>query len=403
MDFTNDDEQYGFLARFFHWSIAFLILGLIPVGLYMTQMENSPFKLEVYAMHKSFGLLVLFLGVARIIWRFVSPPPEHLETHAGWERAMAGAAHAWLYVCVIGMPLSGWLMSSAGQFPIPFFGVHLPALMGANENLAHTFYQVHEILAYTLIVVLGLHIAGALKHHVIDCDETLERMAFRSRIRILPAALVVLVTGAVFAATGLMIFKDFTKARPEVSEQAAVKADAVNSADLPDTSSLPANGWAIVPSASSLEFSATLYNSPFTGKFGKFGGQIVFNPSDLSDALADIRIDMNNFSTGDESRDGNMRGADWFDTENFPESRFVATKFEESGEGKYVAIGNLMIRDVTMPLIIPFNLEIVDDKAHMTAEVEIDRLAFGMGKGEWEDEATVGHKVIVKINIQAIH
>ena len=121
MSLTNTDEEYGAVARLLHWATAFLIFGLIPVGLYMTSMAYGPEKLEIYVLHKSFGFLALFIVIARLAWRVLSIPPEHLMTHAGWERTLAGMTHAFLYLAVIGMPMSGWLMSSAGEYPVPFF------------------------------------------------------------------------------------------------------------------------------------------------------------------------------------------------------------------------------------------------------------------------------------------
>lgn len=397
MEISNTEDEYGLLARTFHWIIAVLILGLLPVGLFMGGMENSPLKLEIYAMHKSFGLLVFFLGLTRIAWRFISPPPDHLETHAHWEVTLASAAHFWLYVCMLGMPLSGWLMSNAGEFPVPFFGMQMPALIGKDEGLGDLFNQIHEILAYTLLFVLGLHIAGALKHHVIDKDETLQRMAFKKEGFLLPV-LVVLVAGSSFAASAYLIGMDFLKDEPqrEIAAPAIVEPVAMSPVE-----SLPEHGWAIVSSISKLQFEASLYKAPFTGEFGNFNGTIIFNPDDLSTAKADITIDMAKVATGDTDRDSNIVGTDWFDSEKFPQSRFVSTKFEKADGNNYMAIGDLTIRDKTMPLIIPFTLEIKDNTAHMLGEITLNRTNFGVGQGQWADESTVGHDVRVIIDLKA--
>ncbi len=402
MELSNTEDEYGLVARLFHWLIAVMIIALLPVGLFMSGMENSPLKFQVFAMHKSFGLLVFFLGLGRIVWRFVSPPPDHLETHQHWEITLASAAHFWLYVCIIGMPLSGWLMSSAGEFPVPFFGFQMPHLIGKDESLMGLFGQTHEILAYTLLFVLGLHVAGALKHHVIDKDETLQRMAVKTQSLLLPAV-IVLVVGASFGASALLIAKGFlNKGGEEPSLQQNTAAPAAN-AVMPDTAALAEGGWAIVPEQSKLQFRTTMYGAEFTGDLADFNGTIIFNPDDLANAKADIAINMDKVVTGDTDRDSNITGEAWFDTKAFPQSRFETVKFEKGDGNNYVAVGNLTVRGKTMPVAIPFTLEISGNKAHMTAEVEIDRLAFGMGKGEWEDEATVGHKVLVKIDIQAIH
>ncbi|PZQ48243.1 MAG: cytochrome B [Micavibrio aeruginosavorus] len=401
MGLANSENEYGIAAKSFHWLIAVLIIGLLPVGIGMGMLPNEPFKFQIYALHKSFGLLVFFLGIGRIIWRFVSPPPEHLETHAHWETTLAGAAHFWLYVCIIGMPLSGWLMSNAGEFPVPFFGIQMPHLIGKDEALGDLFGDVHELLGYTLLLVLALHVAGAIKHHVLDKDETLKRMAY-AQAGIGFAAFIVLVLGlSYFLSLGVLLQK-FTAAKPQEVAAAPETPAAVPVASQPSTANLPPHGWAIVPDVSHLQFEATLYGAAFTGDLKQYDGTIIFDPADLSTAKADITIHMANVATGDAERDSNIVGEDWFDAMKFPQAHFVATKFEKGDGNNYVAIGNLTIRDKTMPLILPFTLDIAQKTAHMVGEADLNRTDFGVGQGEWEDESAVLHAVKVKIDLKAV-
>ena len=403
MELSNTEDKYGLVAKAFHWVIAVIIIGLLPMGLFMADMENSPLKFEIFALHKSFGLLVFFLGLGRIVWRFVSPPPDHLETHEHWEVTLASAAHFWLYVCIVGMPLSGWLMSNAAEFPVPFFGLQMPHLIGKDESLMGLFGETHEILAYTLLFVLGLHVAGALKHHVIDKDETLQRMAYKSSGMVLPA-IVILVVGASFGASALLIGKDFLRVGGEETEIAAAGTAGALSAPavMPDTSALAENGWAIVPEKSKLQFRTTMYGSEFTGDLSDFNGTIIFNPDDLANSRVDIRINMAKVVTGDQDRDSNITSEAWFDSTQFPESRYEATQFEKAEGNHYVAIGKLTIRGKSMPVVIPFTLDITGNEARMKGDVTLNRLEYGIGTGEWEDANTVGHDVEVLINVTAI-
>ena len=399
MQFSNSDDQYGLIAKAFHWVIAYLVLGLIPVGLGMGMIPNSPLKFEIYAMHKSFGLLVLFLGIGRLLWRFITPAPDHLENHKPWERALAGASHVWLYICIFGMPLSGWLMSSAGEFPVPFFGIQMPALLGKNEGLGNLFFQIHQILAYTLLFILALHIAGALKHHIFDRDETLKRMTW-SRAGILTVISLVLLAGSSYALSGLALFKEFTAPRGE--EQTAEQQPVTVDSSVVDTSSLPANGWAIVPAKSKIQFKTTLYNAEFTTDLPDVTGDIVFNPDDLAKSNVKVRVGTKDISSGDTERDSTMKGADWLDSENYPDIWFVSDKFEKADDGNYVAVGTLSVKGKTMPLILPFTLELQDKTAHMVATVTVSRLDFGIGEGSWSDEQTVGHNVTIFIDLTAL-
>lgn len=414
MEISNTEEEYGLIAKAFHWVIAVLILALLPIGLFMGGMENSPFKFQVFALHKSFGLLVFFLGLARLIWRFASPPPDHMENHKHWERVLAAASHFWLYICMLGMPLSGWLMSSAGQFPIPFFGLQMPALIGKDEELGDLFYRMHEILAYTLLFTLALHMAGALKHHVLDKDRTLQRMTWDRPGLLIPAILVI-VAGASYAVSGLMIGRSLLADKPaddqaaEASAVSAAPAEAqVDTAKSATPDNLPAHGWAIDASRSKLQFEAVLYNAPFTGDFGNFTGPVIFDPADLSTARADIFVSMKDVKTGDADRDNNIQSMDWFDTNQFPDAHFVAEKFEKGEDDNYVAVGEVTIKGVTMPLIIPFTLEIKEGaagkrEAHMLARFSLDRTHFNIGtEGQWATDTSVDKNVEVAIDLIAV-
>lgn len=175
----NTKESYGIMAKLFHWPMALIMMGLIVVGLYMTSMEPSPDKYELYGLHKSFGLLILWMIGLRILWRFYSNPPQAHENHQKWERTLSKLTHFALYASMIGMPLTGWLMSSAGGHSVSFFGLSVPALMGEDKNFGGLMNDTHRLLSNALIGAILLHVLGAFKHHFIDKDSTLKRMAMK--------------------------------------------------------------------------------------------------------------------------------------------------------------------------------------------------------------------------------
>lgn len=177
ISFKNSAERFGAVAKSFHWVMALMMIGLLGLGFYMAGMERSPFKFELYSWHKSFGIVVLALVVFRVIWRFISAPPKALETHASWEKLLSKTIHIVLYVSMIGFPLSGWVMSSAGGHGVSVFGFFdMPAIVAENKDIGASAKLAHVIFAYSLIIALGLHILGGLKHHVVDKDLTLARM-----------------------------------------------------------------------------------------------------------------------------------------------------------------------------------------------------------------------------------
>jgi cytochrome b561 len=173
----NTKERYGTVTKTLHWVTALCVLGLLGVGLYMDEIHDLSVKLRVYNLHKSFGICVLSLTVFRVVWHFYSRKPAYIATLKSWEKAGARLVHSFLYVALIGMPLTGWLMSSAAGRSVSVFGLFvLPDLVTVNKQLGDFFYEAHGYLAYALMAAIAGHAAAALKHHFIDKDLTLKRM-----------------------------------------------------------------------------------------------------------------------------------------------------------------------------------------------------------------------------------
>lgn len=181
MQFRNTMDRYGAVTKLFHWTIALLILGLICVGLYMVNAEKSATVFKYFALHKSAGLLVFALALCRILWHLYTRTPGFVQGLKPWERNLARLTHYALYFALIAMPLSGWFFSTVRRGGVPFFDLFtLPqpfdqqdAQMKQYAELAEDF---HDYLAFALIGIICLHVAGALKHFVIDRDITLQRM-----------------------------------------------------------------------------------------------------------------------------------------------------------------------------------------------------------------------------------
>ena len=174
----NTPDSYGCMAKALHWVIGLMVIVLLGVGLYMSDLDPSPFKFQLYGMHKAFGATVLGLMLFRLFWRAaVSPAPSPMPTHAPWEKALSRGVHYAFYTALIAMPLSGWALSSAAGHPVSVFGLFsLPDLVGKDEELAEAMGETHEILGNLIIALIVLHVAGALKHHLVDKDGTLRRM-----------------------------------------------------------------------------------------------------------------------------------------------------------------------------------------------------------------------------------
>lgn len=396
----NPVSSYNVVLKGLHWVIALFILGMLCVGFYMTSMEFSPLKLEIYGLHKSFGMSVLMLAAFRILWRgFTAAPPE-LKSHAAWEKTLSKIIHVLLYGGMIGMPLSGWAMSSAGEFPNIYFGLFkFPQLMGKDAAWFEILKDVHEYTALALIAGVGLHMAGAFKHHFIDGDTTLKRMTsdgfgmFGAGILALVAVSLLASAAFLFAAS-----ENFFVAKGEV-ETARIDEAEIERA-------VAQSGWQIDHAQSSIGFTVTQYGSPFKGRFERFDGEIRFDPDALEEAYALIEIDITSIKTGSADRDSQALGADWFFTEQFPKAVFETATFRKSESEGYIADGMLTIRGQSAPLSLPFTLEIEDGEqgvqvANMAASISLDRTQFGVGQGQWADGSAIGQSVDLAISVRA--
>lgn len=177
MSLHNTPTTYGSLSKLFHWVMALLIIGMLGVGIYMTDLPDEPGKFQIYGIHKSLGITLLALALGRLLWRFINTQPAMSLSLSPLLRRFAQGVHGFLYVAMFALPLSGWGMSSAAGYPVSFFGLFtLPALLDKNPALAKILKETHEILGYTLIGVLVVHVVAALVHHFWYKDQVLKRM-----------------------------------------------------------------------------------------------------------------------------------------------------------------------------------------------------------------------------------
>ncbi|MDP3515114.1 MAG: cytochrome b [Sulfuritalea sp.] len=168
---------YTFTAIGLHWLIALTIIGSFALGFYMADLPISPQKLKFYSWHKWAGVTIFLFVVLRLGWRLAHQPPELPAGMPAWQRSVAAATHVLLYLLMVAVPLSGWLMSSAKGFQTVWFGVlPLPDLLTKNAELGDLLQQMHKLLNYSMAALVFAHLGAALKHHFIDRDDILARM-----------------------------------------------------------------------------------------------------------------------------------------------------------------------------------------------------------------------------------
>jgi cytochrome b561 len=177
MKLTNDSSRYGLIAQLFHWAIVVLIVAQFVLAKKADGLPLGAAKLGTLAQHKSVGITILGLAVLRLSWRLLGSTPQLPAETAAWQRRAAHVSHALLYGLLLVIPVLGWLMSSARNFPVSWFGlVTLPDFIQPNRAAYELLHDAHEFAAKLLATVALVHIAAALKHHFLDRDDVLRRM-----------------------------------------------------------------------------------------------------------------------------------------------------------------------------------------------------------------------------------
>ncbi|MEP6943971.1 MAG: cytochrome b [Betaproteobacteria bacterium] len=169
-------QRYGATAIALHWLTALLLVWGFSVGISMVDLPMSPEKFKYYVWHKWIGITIFLITCARLAWRWAHRAPP-MPPMPAWQMRAAQVAHVALYVLLVVIPLSGWIYSSSTGVKVIYLDlVPLPDLVAKDRDLARILLQVHVTLNFTLLAMVCLHAAAALKHHYLDRDTVLARM-----------------------------------------------------------------------------------------------------------------------------------------------------------------------------------------------------------------------------------
>ena len=176
---TTTRSNYSTVAIALHWLIGFAIIGNLAGGL-LHESAPKAMQASIMGIHKATGITILLLSFARLAWRLTHKPPPYEPTLKRWEVVTATAVHHSFYIFMIAIPLTGWLMTSAGgrKYPLSWYGLFdIPFLPVAQDKaLSSAMAATHVYGSYLLIALLFLHIGAAVKHLVVDGDGTVARM-----------------------------------------------------------------------------------------------------------------------------------------------------------------------------------------------------------------------------------
>ncbi len=431
--------RYTTVAIILHWLIAAAIIFQIILGWRMGDEAKGPATYAIFQLHKSIGITILLLSLARLAWRLFNPAPLVLIDQPRWERIVSKVVHWAFYVIMIGLPITGWIMVSTSKLTIPtvLYGVvpwpHIPGLPELAAGPKHLWHEIgengHGLLVKTTYLLLALHLGAVAKHQILDRDAVLGHMApgakpgFKEPRAWLAAAGLIAVVAAGYlyrpavkhaAPAAPADIADVQAGTP--SAEPATPAEAATAAPTPLTP--PAAGtepvapaepdkalkdpvaWAVAK-GSTLNFSATWAGDAIEGQFKRWTADILFSPEALDRSKLAVSIDMSSAATGDDQRDSSLPSDDFFATAAHPRATFTASKFRKTGDGRFVADGTLDLRGVKKPLSLPFTLKIDGDTATARGVTTLDRTAFGVGQGEWASTDQIGGKVKVSFAITA--
>jgi polyisoprenoid-binding protein YceI len=162
-----------------------------------------------------------------------------------------------------------------------------------------------------------------------------------------------------------------------------------------------AAGWKVDPAKSRFGFSGTQTGAKFEGRFTKYNAAITFDPDHPETSRISVTVDLASAATGDIQRDSALPGKDWFDTPAFPQAKFETTVVHKKGANTYEATGNLTLRGVTRPVVLPFTLDINGATAHAKGHADLVRSAFGVGQGPWATGQWVALEVGIDVDLVA--
>lgn len=415
--------RYSKTAIALHWTIAAALAFQISLG-WRLEGPVTPLLFTLFQLHKSIGITILVLSVARLVLRLARPRPAPVPGPA-WATALAGAVHFGFYVVMIAGPVSGWLLVSTAKIKVPtlIFGTipwpHMPIPPTMANAVGDAADKAHGLLAWLAIGLFLLHVAGALRHQWQLGGNVIARMIPGARGKAVPA-----VVGALALILGAMALAKMVggsavpapvpapapvSAAPMVEqpgnaiEAAAATPIAENAVD----NGMEAEKPAIIPawtvqSGGRLGFTATWNGEAVRGIFSRWRSAITFNPAALDQSGIKVSVDLASADSGDGQRDESLKGSDFFDAASHPSAIFTSSKIRHLGGDRYEAAGNLTLRGISKPTILRFTLKINGKRATVSGTAQVDRTRFKVGIGEWASTDAIAAGVAVDFNFSAV-
>uniref|UniRef100_UPI0040486FE4 cytochrome b/b6 domain-containing protein n=1 Tax=Yoonia sp. TaxID=2212373 RepID=UPI0040486FE4 len=386
---------YSRTTRAFHWLTAVLLLAIIPLG---PVANDAPFgtdaeiarKILLFSLHKTLGIAIFIVALARIAYASTQTNPAPLHPDRIAETLLANIVHWLLYLSLVLVPLSGWISHAAAAVAAPIWLPFTGALpfVPTDPALSDLFGGLHWLWGKIMIGAIVLHIAGAFKHHFVDKDYTLKRMAIGPSKTDIPAPSTTFSASAPIIAT--LVF---------ALVAAAVAAAGMLTTDrtAQNTSPLQAAPSAWTVTEGTIGIAITQLGNRIAGYFTNWSATIIYDEAAAGTVgRVETTIDIGSLALGAVS--AQAMGPDFFDQRRFPVARFAADIIRDANGLR--ADGTLTIKGITADVSLPFYLVVAGNVAQMSGTLTLDRRAFRVGE-TMADESNLGFGVDVTLNITA--
>ena len=352
--------RYSKVAIILHWCIAIGILAMLISGLLIYQEWLSDAALfRLFQWHKSLGVVLLLLIILRILWRLLHSPPKLPSTFNTLQLRASTFGHIALYLLLVLMPMSGWLIVSTSELQVPtlvfnvFKWSHIPVpelFVESSHTIANSLHFYGSIIFTALITG---HIAMVFKHRQQGIN-LLSRMPF-TRISL---SIVVIFVMIIFTLS------------------------------LNTTSSTPSQALSSSNQTGEIQFNGVHAGNDFSGQFQQWTLNTRFDPKTQSLNAFELVINASSFTTGNTFYDETLREEDWFDPDNYPEISFIASNFNQLSSSETMIVGTLTVKNTQVPLEFTAT---INDQNRIDTTFTLSRLQLGLGRNadpdaEWVDD-----------------
>ncbi len=449
-------ESYSTLAIFLHWMLAALIAFQIGIGWRMEELSLDQGLFSVTQLHKSIGIVILLLSILRLVVRYFKPKPVGFDDQK-WARNLSNIVHIILYIFMIGAPITGWFIVSTSQLNIDtyifdtLFWPHIPGLETLSVGMRMWLHEIsknaHEVLAWMGIVLIVLHVIGALRHQYLKGEAILYKMLPIPHFLNAKKASISLMILAI-SALSLFLSAEFLGGKQDeiVLEEAAHSKDYIdvemsgNSEDiasdgdilediianqssvegvegvegvedisLEDAAALNNDAenakskslvvkkenksetqnsgpvkWT-VSQDKMLSFTAIWNGDVLNGVFKEWDADIIFSEEALEQSSVRITINLSSVQTSNDTVNDALLGVDFFNIPAFPNAQFTSDTIKRLNEGRYEMSGQLKIKNVVKPVKVIFDLNISSNIAKVSGSSNVNRIEYGIGLNQYSE------------------